>query len=67
MVGQSHRHQFDELDVIRVVLGCGVDGLLLPEPEKVPGPSSASTQEQAPAVGQAFRRNPHRSPSRAEI
>ncbi|MFI6935794.1 helix-turn-helix domain-containing protein [Streptomyces sp. NPDC050287] len=34
--GQPNTVKLDELDVICAVLGCGVEELLLPEPEKVP-------------------------------
>jgi DNA-binding Xre family transcriptional regulator len=49
--------KFVELDVICVVLGCGVDDLLLPEPETVPAPNSAA-EEQATAVGQGHAVRP---------
>src|SRR6266481_5264275 len=44
--------RLDELDVICAVLGCGVEELLLPEPETVPQPSPAGG-EQGAAVAQA--------------
>ena len=50
--GQPNTIRLDELDVICVVLGCGVEELLLPEPETVPQPSPADG-EQATAVAQA--------------
>jgi DNA-binding Xre family transcriptional regulator len=34
--GQPNTVRLDELDVICAVLGCGVQELLLPEPETVP-------------------------------
>jgi len=49
--------KFAELDVICVVLGCGVDELLLPEPETVPAPNS-TTDERATAVGQVHAVRP---------
>ena len=45
--------KLDELDVICVVLGCGIEELLLPEPGKVTGPAETEQHQQAaaPAVG----------------
>ncbi|MCX4404487.1 helix-turn-helix domain-containing protein [Streptomyces sp. NPDC059441] len=48
--GQPNTVKLDELDVICAVLGCGVEELLLPEPERVPEPVPA-TESQATAVG----------------
>jgi hypothetical protein len=48
----SNTVRLDELDVICAVLGCGVEELLLPEPETVPQPEPADG-EQAPAVAEA--------------
>jgi DNA-binding Xre family transcriptional regulator len=50
--GNPNTVKLDELDVICAVLGCGVEELLLPEPDTVPAPNSA-TDEQTAAVGQA--------------
>ncbi|WP_171165247.1 helix-turn-helix transcriptional regulator [Streptomyces sp. I05A-00742] len=51
--GQPNTVKLDELDVICAVLGCGVEELLLPEPERVPAPAPASAADsQATAVGQ---------------
>lgn len=50
--GQPNAVKLAELDVICAVLGCGVEELLLPEPEALPTPST-SGQEQAAAVGEA--------------
>ena len=50
--GQPNTIRLDELDVICAVLGCGVEELLLPEPQTVPQPSPAD-DEQAAAVAQA--------------
>jgi DNA-binding Xre family transcriptional regulator len=50
--GQPNTVRLDELDVICAVLGCGVEELLLPEPETVPQPSPAGG-ERAGAVAQA--------------
>ncbi|MEU1458815.1 helix-turn-helix domain-containing protein [Streptomyces avermitilis] len=49
--GQPNTVKLDELDVICAVLGCGIEELLLPEPERVPEPVPA-TDSQATAVGQ---------------
>jgi DNA-binding Xre family transcriptional regulator len=38
-----------ELDVICVVLGCGIEELLLPEPGKVTRPAAGQQQQQAAA------------------
>src|SRR6266571_3039409 len=45
--------KLDELDVICVVLGCGIDELLLPEPGKVTRPAGGEQHQQAaaPAAG----------------
>lgn len=49
--GQPNGVRLDELDVVCAVLGCGIEEMLIPEPEKVAAP--ASEAEQAPAaVGQ---------------
>ncbi len=50
--GQPNTVRLEELDVICAVLGCGVEELLLPEPETVPQPKPAGG-EQAPAVAPA--------------
>jgi DNA-binding Xre family transcriptional regulator len=48
--GQPNTVRLDELDVICAVLGCGVEELLLPEPETVP---RLADGEQAPAAAEA--------------
>lgn len=50
--GQPNTVRLDELDVICAVLGCGVEELLLPEPQKVPEPNPDDA-EQTTAVAQA--------------
>ena len=50
--GQPASIKLVDLDVICAVLGCGVEELLLPEPETVPQPEPASG-EQPPAVAGA--------------
>jgi DNA-binding Xre family transcriptional regulator len=50
--GQPNTVKLDELDVICAVLGCGVEELLVPEPETVPRPEPAGG-EQPPAVAAA--------------
>jgi hypothetical protein len=49
--GQPNTIRLDELDVICKVLGCGVEELLLPEPDSVPEPTPASAPERAAATG----------------
>lgn len=49
--GHPNTVKLHDLDVICAVLGCGVEELLLPEPETVAGPEPASKGE-ATAVGQ---------------
>jgi DNA-binding Xre family transcriptional regulator len=58
--GQPNTVRLDELDVICAVLGCGVEELLLPEPETVPQPSPAGG-EQAAAVAEPARSLPGRA------
>jgi DNA-binding Xre family transcriptional regulator len=48
--GQPNTVKLDELDVICTVLGCGVEELLLPEPETVPQPTP-SAEPQTAAIG----------------
>ena len=48
--GQPDTIKLDELDVICAVLGCGVEELLLLEPDKVPVPVTASDEHKT-AVG----------------
>lgn len=51
--GQPNTIRLDELDVICKVLGCGVEELLLPEPDAVPEPTPTSApRERAAAAGQ---------------
>lgn len=45
--GQPNTVRLDELDVICAVLGCGVEELLIPEPEAVPAPITAETEPAA--------------------
>lgn len=49
--GRPNTVKLDELDVICAVLGCGVEELLIPEPENVAQPAS-DADTQATAVGQ---------------
>jgi DNA-binding Xre family transcriptional regulator len=46
--GRPNTIKLDELDVICAVLGCGVEELLLPEPDKVtkPAPAAEAAVEQ---------------------
>jgi DNA-binding Xre family transcriptional regulator len=52
--GSPNSIKLEELDVICAVLGCGVEELLLPEPEKVATPTSAAEAPTA-AIGEARR------------
>jgi DNA-binding Xre family transcriptional regulator len=45
--GNPNTIKLDELDVICAVLGCGVEELLVPEPDTVPAPSSAADEHTA--------------------
>ena len=49
--GQPNTVRLDELDVICAVLGCGVEELLLPEPDTVPEPTPVN-DDHASAAGQ---------------
>lgn len=49
--GQPNTVRLDELDVICAVLGCGVEELLLPEPDSVPQPAPASTPSKRASAG----------------
>lgn len=49
--GQPNTIRLDELDVICAVLGCGVEELLLAEPDSVPTPTPTNG-EHAAAAGQ---------------
>jgi DNA-binding Xre family transcriptional regulator len=48
--GHPNTIKLDELDIICAVLGCGVEELLLPEPQTVPKANPA-TGEQPAAIG----------------
>jgi DNA-binding Xre family transcriptional regulator len=50
--GHPNTVKLDELDVICAVLGCGVQDLLLPEPDTVPEPAPA-VEEHTAAIGEA--------------
>jgi len=52
--GTPNTIKLDELDVICAVLGCGVEELLLPEPEKVAEPTPM-VEEPTAAIGEARR------------
>ena len=51
--GKPNTVRLDELDVICAVLGCGVDELLLPEPETVPQPAPAAASRPPPCGARA--------------
>ena len=50
--GQPNTIRLDELDVICAVLGCGVEELLLAEPDSVSEPAPASAPSERAAGGQ---------------
>ncbi len=50
--GNPNVVKLEELDIICAVLGCGVEELLLPEPDKVPEPKPGSDKDAA-AIGEA--------------
>jgi DNA-binding Xre family transcriptional regulator len=50
--GDPNAIKLNDLDVICAVLGCGVDELLIPEPETVPAPRPV-TDDASAAVGEA--------------
>jgi DNA-binding Xre family transcriptional regulator len=52
--GTPNAIKLEELDVICAVLGCGVEELLLPEPDKVTKPTPAAEAPTA-AIGEAHR------------
>jgi DNA-binding Xre family transcriptional regulator len=43
--GQPNTVRLDELDVICAVLGCGIEELLVPEPETVPMPAPVNGEQ----------------------
>lgn len=49
--GQPNVVRLDELDVICAVLGCGVEELLLPEPDTVPQPTPEVDEHATTAAG----------------
>lgn len=54
--GTPNAVKLEELDVICAVLGCGVEELLQPEPEKVNEPTpKPATDEQTAVIGEARR------------
>jgi DNA-binding Xre family transcriptional regulator len=50
--GNPNMVKLDELDIICAVLGCGVEELLLPEPDTVPQPHPGADEHTA-AIGEA--------------
>ena len=62
--GRPNMIRLDELDVICAVLNCGVDELLLPEPQSVPAPNQAA-DEQSAAGGQGDAVTPRRRTGRS--
>lgn len=51
--GRPASLKLDDLDVICAVLGCGVDELLVPEPDRVRSPGEEREQDAAEAGGPA--------------
>lgn len=51
--GNPNAIKLDDLDVICAVLGCGVDELLLPEPDKVQQPTADDAEQQTAAAAAA--------------
>jgi DNA-binding Xre family transcriptional regulator len=49
--GRPNSIRLDELDVICAILGCGVEELLLPEPDSVPQPTQAPTDTPKTVAG----------------
>ncbi|HEY2504593.1 MAG TPA: helix-turn-helix transcriptional regulator [Mycobacterium sp.] len=47
--GQPASVKLDDLDVICAVLGCGIEELLIPEPEKVSRPTGDNHEQRAVA------------------
>jgi DNA-binding Xre family transcriptional regulator len=62
--GNPNVVKLDELDVICAVLGCGVDVLLIPEPETVAAPQPVSDGKSA-AVGETRPVVPRRRDGRS--
>ncbi|MFG1703456.1 helix-turn-helix domain-containing protein [Nonomuraea sp. M3C6] len=56
--------KLQDLDVICAVLGCGIADLLIPEPEKVPGPAEAG-QPRVAATGDGPAVTPKRRDGRS--
>jgi DNA-binding Xre family transcriptional regulator len=56
--GQPNTIKLDDLDVICAVLGCGVEELLLPEPQTVTAPASSDTAVPRAATGEASHTRP---------
>jgi DNA-binding Xre family transcriptional regulator len=48
--GRPNTIRLDELDVICAVLDCGVDELLLPEPQAVPVPNQTADEQSAAGI-----------------
>jgi DNA-binding Xre family transcriptional regulator len=63
--GQPASLKLDDLDVICVVLGCQTSELLVPEPDRVPPPISASEREEAVPAGRPVRVVPRRRDGRS--
>ena len=51
--GNPNAIKLDDLDIICAVLGCGIDELLIPEPETVAAPTPEGGEESAAAAGEA--------------
>lgn len=65
--GQPASIKLDDLDVICVVLGCGVEDVLIPEPEKVKAPiaDGGDGQRSSAATGSGSAVTPRRRNGRS--
>ena len=63
--GEPASIKLADLDVICAVLGCGVDELLVPEPDKVTRPAAEDQPAAASSTGQATSVRPRRRDGRS--
>lgn len=62
--GQPASIKLDDLDVICTVLGCGIEELLIPEPEKVTRPTDVDREPKA-SIGAGLTIMPKRRDGRS--